>query len=102
MTLPFDLDIFLRSGSGIHPEIAACRHASEWLSRGLRKTVENKQVRMMSWACGRRSIGNVRADRSGSVSHPVTSCGVTDEVAHVSITSGSPLNPPGWPRCAAL
>ena len=26
-------------------------------------------------------------------------CGVSDEVAQVSITSGSPMNPPGAPRC---
>ena len=25
-------------------------------------------------------------------------CGVSEEVAQVSITSGSPANPPGWPR----
>ena len=54
---------------------------------------------MISWACGRMSIGNVRANRSGSSSHPQTICGVSDEVAHVSITSGSAANPPGWLRC---
>ena len=31
-----------------------------------RTTVENSQVRMISWACGRRSIGNMRANRSAS------------------------------------
>ena len=55
----------------------------------------------MSCACGRRSIGNVCAKSSGSRSQPVTSCGDTDEVAQVSITSGSPTKPPGWPRCAS-
>src|SRR5262249_36052334 len=31
-----------------------------------------------------------------------TICGVTDEVAHVSMMSGSPTKPPGLPRCAAV
>ena len=51
----------------------------------------------MSWACGRRSIGKTRANRSGSSSHPPAICGVSDEVAQVSMTSGSPTKPPGSP-----
>ena len=43
----------------------------------------------------RRSIGKTRANRSGSLSQPPAICGVTDEVAHVSMTSGSPTKPPG-------
>ena len=39
----------------------------------------------MSCACGRRSIGKVRADNSWSRSHPVTSCGDTDEVDHFQL-----------------
>ena len=64
-TLPLDFDIFLRSGSSTQPEIAACAHGSESCSRWLRSTVENSHVRMMSCACGRRSIGNVRAKQIG-------------------------------------
>ena len=56
-TLPFDFDIFLRSGSRIQPEIAASVHGSPPCSRCARTTVENSQVRMISCACGRRSIG---------------------------------------------
>ena len=64
--------------------------------------VENSQVRMMSWAWGRRSIGNTRANRSGSSSQPPAICGVSDEVAQVSMTSGSPTNPPGSPRWSGV
>src|SRR5665811_687735 len=85
-TLPLDLDIFLRSGSRIHPEIAACAHGRDPCSRCERTTVENSQVRMMSWPCGRRSIGNTRANRSGSRSQPPAICGVRDDVAQVSIS----------------
>ena len=53
-----------------------------------RSTVVNSHVRMMSCPCGRRSIGKMRANRSGSSSHPPAICGVNDDVAHVSITSG--------------
>ena len=53
---------------------------------------------MMSWAWGRMSIGKVAAWRASSVRQPVAICGVSDEVAQVSITSGSPMNPPGTPR----
>ena len=54
---------------------------------------------MISGPCGRRSIGNTRANRSGSSTQPPAICGVSDDVAHVSMTSGSPTKPPGWPRC---
>ena len=56
-TLPLDFDIFLRSGSRIQPLMAACFHGRPPNSRWARTTVENSQVRMMSWPCGRRSIG---------------------------------------------
>src|SRR4051794_15341275 len=94
-TLPFDLDIFLRSGSRTHPEIAASVHGRPPNSRWARTTVENSQVRMISWACGRRSIGYVRSNRSGSLSHVHAICGVSDDVAHVSMTSGSATKPSG-------
>ena len=97
-TLPLDLDIFLRSGSRIHPEIAASRHGRQSNSASERTTEENSQVRMISCACGRRSIGKVRANRSGSRSQPVAICGDSDDVAQVSMTSGSPTKPPGAPR----
>ena len=77
-------------------------HGSVPCSARERTTVANSQVRMISWACGRRSIGNTRANRSGSVSQPPTICGDSDEVAQVSITSGSPMKPPGCPRCASV
>ena len=53
---------------------------------------------MMSWAWGRMSIGNVDACRASSVRQPVAIWGVSDDVAQVSITSGSPAKPPGRPR----
>jgi hypothetical protein len=56
-TLPLDLLIFLRSGSRIQPDRATCRHGSVPDPSSARSTVENSQVRMMSCACGRRSIG---------------------------------------------
>ena len=94
-TFPFDLDIFLRSGSSTQPEMAASDHGSAPCSSSERTTVENSQVRMISWAWGRRSMGKTRANRSGSSSHPPAICGVSDEVAQVSMTSGSPTKPPG-------
>ncbi len=57
-TLPFDLDIFLRSGSTMKPLIAALRHGERWSSSVERSMVENSQVRMMSCPCGRRSSGD--------------------------------------------
>ena len=53
---------------------------------------------MISWACGRMSIGKVRSNRSGSSSQPQAIWGDSDDVAHVSMTSGSAANPPGWLR----
>jgi hypothetical protein len=97
-TLPLDLLIFLRSGSTTNPEMAACDHGTVPCSKWARTTVENSQVRMMSCACGRRSIGNVSANSSGSRSQPQAICGDSDEVAQVSITSGSPVKPPGLSR----
>src|SRR5919199_6874953 len=98
VALPFDFDIFLRSGSTTKPEIVACDHGTAPNSKCERTTVENSQVRMMSCACGRRSIGKTAANNSGSVSHPEATCGDSDEVAQVSITSGSAMKPPGLPR----
>ena len=47
-------------------------------------------------------MGKTRANRSGSSIQPPAICGVSDDVAHVSITSGSPTKPPGWPRWSAV
>ena len=101
-TLPLDLDIFLRSGSRTHPEMAASDQGREPCSSSERTTVENSQVRMISWAWGRTSMGKTRANRSGSSSHPPAIWGVSEEVAQVSMTSGSPTNPPGWPRWSSV
>ena len=98
LTLPRDLDIFLRSGSRIQPLISASLHGSVPCSSCERSTLENSHVRMISGPWGRTSIGNVRANRSGSSSQPQAMCGLRDDVAHVSITSGSPRNPFGRPR----
>lgn len=98
-TFPLDFDIFLRSGSRIQPDSSAVRQGSSPCSRCDRTTVANSQVRMMSCPCGRRSIGKTRRYRSGSRSQPPTICGVSDEVAQVSSTSGSPTKPPGTARC---
>ncbi len=87
--LPLDLDIFLRSGSTTKPEIIERSHGSVPFSKCARTTRENSQVRMISCACVFRSIGNVRRNRSSSRSQPQTMCGVSEDVAQVSITSGS-------------
>ena len=97
-TFPLDFDIFFLSGSRIHPEMAASDQGSESNSRCERVTVANSHVLMISCDCGRRSIGNTRANRSGSVPQRAAICGVSEEVAHVSITSGSAMNPPATPR----
>src|ERR687885_2320472 len=99
VALPFDFDIFLRSGSTTKPEIAACDHGTVPNSKCDRTTVENSQVRMMSCACGRWSIGKTCANSSGSLPQPEATWGDSDEVAQVSMTSGSAMNPPGTPRC---
>ena len=99
-TLPFDFDIFLRSGSSTHPEIAASLHGSSCSSSSLRSTVLNSHVLMMSCAWGRTSKGNTFSNSSGSTPAWPAIWGVSDEVAQVSITSGSPAKPPGCPRCS--
>ena len=57
---------------------------------------------MISCAWVFRSIGKVSSNRSGSRSQPQTICGLSEEVAQVSITSGSAMKPPGWSRCASV
>ena len=101
-TLPLDFDIFLRSGSTMKPEITACDHGTAWFSKCARTTRENSQVRMMSCALVHRSIGKTRSNRSGSSSQPPAICGVSDDVAQVSITSGSPMKPPALPRWSSV
>jgi hypothetical protein len=54
-TLPFDFDIFLRSGSTMKPEIDAFFHGTVPDSSCDRSIVENSQVRMMSCPWGRTS-----------------------------------------------
>src|SRR5215212_10860920 len=98
VALPLDLDIFLRSGSTTKPEIVACVQGTVPCSKCERTTVENSQVRMMSCACGRWSIGKTCANSSGSVSQPDATCGDRDDVAQVSMTSGSAMKPPGLLR----
>src|SRR4051794_1384471 len=102
VALPLDFDIFLRSGSTTNPEIVACDHGTAPNSKCERTTVENSQVRMMSCACGRWSIGKTCAKSSGSVSQPEATCGDSDDVAQVSMTSGSAMNPPGLLRCVSV
>ena len=43
----------------------------------------------------------VRMDFEIANDIPVAICGDSEDVAHVSMTSGSPANPFGWPRCSA-
>ena len=100
--LPLDFDIFLRSGSMMKPEIRACDQGATWCSKWARTTRLNSQVRMMSWAWVHRSIGKTRCHRSSSVSQPPAICGVSDDVAQVSITSGSPTKPSGLPRWSSV
>ena len=101
-TLPLDLDIFLRSGSRIQPLMVVCFQGTTSCSRWERSRVEKSQVRMISGPCGRRSMGKVAAKSAGSSTQPQAICGVTDEVAQVSMTSGSPTKPPGSPRWSAV
>ncbi len=82
--------------------MAASVHGRVPSSAVARTTVANSQVRMMSWPWGRMSIGKTRANRSGSSSQRPAICGVSDDVAQVSITSGSAVKPPGWSRCASV
>ncbi len=82
-------------GRGPIPRWPRCATAARRARDGPAATVENSQVRMMSWAWGRRSMGKVRANRSSSSPQPVAIWGVSDDVAHVSMTSGSPTKPPG-------
>ena len=102
ITLPLDFDIFLRSGSTTKPEIVARCQGSCCSSRCERTTRENNQVRMMSWAWGAMSMGKVSCHNCLSRSHPQAICGDREEVAHVSITSGSAMNPPGIPRICSV
>ena len=97
-TLPFDFDIFLRSGSTMKPEIAASVHGARPSSSALRSIVEKSHVRMMSCPCGRRSNGATRFHSSSSRSQPPASCGVSDDVAQVSKMSSSGSKPPAAPR----
>ncbi len=46
--MPFDLDIFLRSGSRIHPLLVVCCHGTTSCSRCERSRVAKSQVRMIS------------------------------------------------------
>ena len=90
-----DFDIFLRSGSRTQPLIIAWRHGRTPNSSSLRTTVEKSHVRMISGPWGRRSIGKTRSNRSGSSTQLPAICGVSELVAQVSMTSGSPTNPTG-------
>ena len=102
VTLPRDLDIFFRSGSSTQPEIAASDQGSRPSARWERRTSLNSQVRMISCACGCRSYGKTRSNRSGSPQRSPAIHGVSDEVAQVSSTSRSALNPPGRSRWSAV
>src|SRR4029453_8698223 len=53
---------------------------------------------MMSWPWGRRSMGNTRANRSGSSTQPPAISGVMAEGAQVSIPAGGPPDPAGPAR----
>src|SRR3712207_4799633 len=79
--------------------MVACVHGTVPCSKRERTPEENSQFRMLSWACGRWSIGKTCANSAGSVSQPEATCGDSDDVAQVSMTSGSATNPPGTPRC---
>ena len=57
---------------------------------------------MISWLCGRRSIGKSRLCRSGAWIQPLAICGVSEEVNQVSKTSASAVKPPGWSRWASV
>ena len=60
-TLPFDFDIFLRSGSRIQPDSAALAPRDRVVLEVARTMVENSQVRMMSW----RLRPHVHGERAG-------------------------------------
>ena len=57
---------------------------------------------MISWLCGRRSMGKSLWWRSGRSSQPEAIWGESELVNQVSKTSVSPRKPPGWSRCASV
>ena len=80
------------------PLMVAFFHGIMPCSSSARSMVENSQVRMMSWLWERSEYGNTRSNSSGSDSQPPAICGVSEDVAQVSMMSTSPMKPPGSPR----
>ena len=93
-TLPLLFDIFLPCGSCAWPEITQSFHGPTPKCNRDFTTVLNSQNVMMSCACGLRDIGNSFFLISGFLTRSVAICGVSDDVAHVSITSASGTNSP--------
>ena len=83
------------------PEMAASVQGNDPISSSDRTMVVKSQVRMMSCAWGLRSIGKTLANSAGSSSHRPAIIGVSEDVAQVSMMSGSPTKPPGTFRCAS-
>ena len=57
---------------------------------------------MISCACGCRSIGKHPGEQVAVVVQRPAICGVSEDVAQVSSTSGSAAKPPGWSRWSGV
>ncbi len=97
-TLPLDFDIFLRSGSRIQPLMAASCHGSH-AELEVRAHHRREQPGADDVLSLRAKVHREHPGEQVVVDvQPPAICGDSDDVAQVSITSGSPMNPPGWPR----
>ena len=97
-TLPLDFDIFLSFGSRTHPlRVVSCQGRAS-CSRWDRSVVEKSHVLDDLGPLRPQAHREGRGERAGSSPHTHAICGVSDEVAQVSMMSGSPRNPPGTPR----
>ena len=101
-TLPFDFDIFLRSGSRTQPgDGGVGPRQRPVLEVGADDRREQPGADDLV-GLGTKVHGEPAAEEVGVVDPPGGDLGVSDDVAHVSMTSGSPMKPPGWPRWSAV
>ena len=100
-TLPRDFDIFLRSGIE-HPARDRGIGPRQRVVFDVRAQDRREQPGPDDVVGLRAQVHRKHAPEQSSSSPACPAiCGVSEEVAHVSITSGSPTKPPGGPRWAA-
>ena len=98
-TLPLDFDIFLRSGSTMKPEMPALRPRHDAvLELGAQHGREQPGADDVLALAAQR-VGEHELEQLVVAPQPPAICGVSDEVAQVSMMSSSPSKPPGMPRC---